>query len=91
MTHDFRPQTAAATLIPLLPDLHPTALSRLYTLRTFRDKLGARCLAGVTLSESDCEVLATYLARKGVCAFDGEVGPGPQDFSLTRPRYRAND
>ncbi|GAA5906253.1 hypothetical protein JCM8208_000674 [Rhodotorula glutinis] len=66
-------ETAAATLIPLLPDLHPTALSRLYTLRTFRDKLGARCLAGVTLSESDCEVLATYLARKGVCAFDGEV------------------
>ncbi|GAA5943387.1 hypothetical protein JCM3775_005917 [Rhodotorula graminis] len=66
-------EKAASTLIPLLPDLHPTALSRLYTLRTFRDKLGARCLAGVTLSEADCEVLATYLARKGECAFDGEV------------------
>ncbi|GAA5835728.1 hypothetical protein JCM9279_004630 [Rhodotorula babjevae] len=66
-------EKAASTLLPLLPDLHPTALSRLYTLRTFRDKLGARCLVGVTLSEADCEVLATYLERKGECAFDGEV------------------
>jgi len=70
------PQKAASTLVPLLPSLHPTALSRLYTLRTFRDKLGGLSLPGVTLSEGDCAVLATYLSRKGECAFDGEVRRG---------------
>ncbi|GAA5999348.1 uncharacterized protein JCM10292_001222 [Rhodotorula paludigena] len=66
-------EKAAAALLPRLDDLHGTALSRLYTLRTFQSKLGALCLPGVTLSERDCRVLATYLSRRGHCAFDGEV------------------
>ncbi|GAA6001217.1 hypothetical protein JCM10207_007469 [Rhodosporidiobolus poonsookiae] len=67
-------EKAASALLARLPDLHPSALSRLYTLRTFRDKLGGLCLSGDTkLSERDCRVLATYLQAKGECAFDGEV------------------
>ena len=66
-------QRAASQLTPKLDDLHADALSRLYTLKTFRDRLGPLCLPNVTLSERDCRVLATYLSRKGVCGFDGEV------------------
>ncbi|GAA5971508.1 hypothetical protein JCM11641_000618 [Rhodosporidiobolus odoratus] len=66
-------EKAATALLPRLPDLHADALSRLYTLRSFREKLGPLCLPGVTLSLRDCEVLARYLEVKGECAFDGEV------------------
>jgi charged multivesicular body protein 7 len=69
----LRPQKAAAALSAQLPDLHADTLSRLYTLKTFREKLGNICLNGVKLSERDCKLLATYLAAKGECAFDGEV------------------
>jgi charged multivesicular body protein 7 len=69
----FCHQKAAAALSAQLPDLHADTLSRLYTLKTFREKLGSLCLDGVKLSERDCKVLATYLAAKGECAFDGEV------------------
>lgn len=68
-------QRAASQLTPKLDDLHADALSRLYTLKTFRDRLGPLCLPNVTLSERDCRVLATYLSRKGLCGFDGEVSP----------------
>lgn len=66
-------QRAASQLTPKLDNLHADALSRLYTLKLFRDRLGPLCLPNVTLSERDCEVLATYLSRKGLCGFDGEV------------------
>ncbi|GAA5862913.1 hypothetical protein JCM3774_006685 [Rhodotorula dairenensis] len=66
-------ERAASNLTPKLEDLHADALSRLYTLKTFRDRLGPLCLPNVTLSEQDCVVLATYLSRKGLCGFDGEV------------------
>lgn len=56
-----------------MDDLHVDALSRLYTLKTFKERLGPLCLPHVTLSERDCAVLATYLSRKGWCGFDGEV------------------
>ncbi|GAA6058444.1 hypothetical protein JCM3770_005079 [Rhodotorula araucariae] len=78
-------EKAAASLLPRLSDLHSTALSRLYTLRTFREKLGALCLPKVTLSEADCRVLATYLARKGECAFDGEVIKFPAPHATRSP------
>ncbi|BGP46268.1 hypothetical protein JCM10450v2_002110 [Rhodotorula kratochvilovae] len=78
-------EKAATALLPQLADLHPTALTRLYTLRTLRDKLGALCLPDVTLSENDCRVLATYLARKGECAFDGEVIKFPAPHAARSP------
>ncbi|KAG0659518.1 hypothetical protein C6P46_005155 [Rhodotorula mucilaginosa] len=66
-------ERAASQLTPKLDNLHADALSRLYTLKTFRERLGPLCLPNVTLSERDCRVLATYLSRKGLCGFDGEV------------------
>ncbi|GAA5913186.1 hypothetical protein JCM6882_005812 [Rhodosporidiobolus microsporus] len=66
-------EKSASSLLPHLASLHSDALSRLYTLKTFRDKLGPLCLPNVTLSEQDCEVLARFLEAKGECTFDGEV------------------
>ncbi|KWU46351.1 hypothetical protein RHOSPDRAFT_28329 [Rhodotorula sp. JG-1b] len=50
-------ERAASQLTPKLDDLHADALSRLYTLKTFRDRLGPLCLPNVTLSERDCRVI----------------------------------
>ncbi|GAA5992535.1 hypothetical protein JCM10908_000868 [Rhodotorula pacifica] len=66
-------QRGASNLTPKMDDLHADALSRLYTLKSFQERLGALCLPNVTLSERDCAVLAIYLSRTGVCGFDGEV------------------
>ncbi|GAA6026769.1 hypothetical protein JCM8097_005848 [Rhodosporidiobolus ruineniae] len=66
-------ERAASSLLPHLSTKHASALSRLYTLRTFRDEFGGLCLPDVTFSERDCEVLVRYLEAKGECSFDGEV------------------
>ncbi|GAA5900363.1 uncharacterized protein JCM6883_002822 [Sporobolomyces salmoneus] len=66
-------QKAANSIIPLFSELHVDPISRLYTIKSFREKLGSKALPGVTLSERDCRVLATYLAGKGHCAIEGDV------------------
>ncbi|BGO89806.1 hypothetical protein NBRC10512_007223 [Rhodotorula toruloides] len=66
-------ERAVSSLLPKLPDLHADALSRLYTVKSFQEKLGSLCLPNVKLSERDCEVLAGYLSKQGHCAFDGKV------------------
>lgn len=76
LTLMLRSQRAVSSLLPKLPDLHADALSRLYTVKSFQEKLGSLCLPNVKLSERDCEVLAGYLSKQGHCAFDGKVSCG---------------
>ncbi|GAA5947235.1 hypothetical protein JCM3765_001584 [Sporobolomyces pararoseus] len=66
-------ERAASSIIPLFTQLHVDPISRLYTIKSFQLKVGSKALPGVTLSERDCRVLATYLAGKGYCAIEGEV------------------
>lgn len=66
-------QRAASNLMLKLPDLHADALSRLYTIKSFQDKLGSLCLPEVKLSQRDCQVLAKYLSTKGICVMQHEV------------------
>lgn len=66
-------QRAASSIIPLFTELHVDPISRLYTIKSFQQKLGSKALPGVTLSERDCRVLATYLTGKGHCEIEGEV------------------
>ncbi|GAA5875386.1 hypothetical protein JCM16303_000606 [Sporobolomyces ruberrimus] len=66
-------EKAATCIIPHFQDLHVDPISRLYTLKSFREKLGSKALPGVTLSERDCRILATYLAGKGHCAIEEDV------------------
>ncbi|GAA6006364.1 hypothetical protein JCM11491_004928 [Sporobolomyces phaffii] len=66
-------ERAAASVAPRFSDLHVDALSRLYTVKSFQEKLGSVALSGVVLSERDCRVLVTYLAGKGHCTIEGDV------------------
>lgn len=74
-------QKAASRVIPKFADLHVDPISRLYTIKSFRAKLGSKALPGVILSERDCRVLVTYLAGKGHSAIEGDVS---QTFCLVR-------
>ncbi|GAA5978365.1 hypothetical protein JCM5350_001140 [Sporobolomyces pararoseus] len=79
-------ERAASSIIPLFTELHVDPISRLYTIKSFQQKLGSKALPGVTLSERDCRVLATYLTGKGHCEIEGEVIKFSPPLSGTSPQ-----
>ncbi|GAA5839715.1 hypothetical protein JCM3766R1_004593 [Sporobolomyces carnicolor] len=66
-------ERAATAITPLFSKLHVDPISRLYTIKSFREQFGATALPGVALSERDCRVLVTYLAGQGHCVFEQDV------------------